>query len=697
MKKILIAVVVVIVLLLGAAVLAPMLIPVETYKEQIATQVREATGREFVMAGDISLSILPDAALEVNDVTFGNAEGGRADSMATLKQLQVDVQLLPLLSGELAIDRFILVEPQINLEVLPDGSGNWQLAGMGGGDASAGGSGGGTMPLGEIRLGDVRIDKGTISYFDAKTGEEQVLSDVNMSIDLPSLSSPLNAEGSMVWQGEKIEISMDAAELRSLMEGGATDVGLSVASAPVSLDYRGTVTGGAAAKAAGDVTLDVPSVRNLMAWVGNPMPEGEGFGPLSITGRLDAADGRMSFSNATVAFDDIKGAGEVTIETGGGVPAVTARLDLEQMALDPYLPAPTEDEGSATAAAPAEWSDEPIDASALRLFNADLALSSAGISARDVKIGRSALTMKVAGGKLTADLTELELYQGRGVGQIVVDASGDVPALRKSFRLEGIQAEPFLSDVTGNDRLSGTGNLRIEVAGRGGSQKQIVESLNGQGGFEFRDGAIKGINLAAMVRNVSSAFLDSSAGEAQKTDFSELAATFTITNGILRNEDLTMSSPLIRVTGAGTADLPNRTVNYKVNPKLVASTTGQGGAEDLKGIAVPVIITGPWHDLSYAPDLAGAVDIENLTRGATDAAKGLIEGAAGSGTGAAGDAVKGILGGGTEGGTSSGSAGDAVKGLLGGSSGSTESGTTGGTAPTGESEPLKQLKGLFGN
>jgi AsmA protein len=155
------------------------------------------------------------------------------------------------------------------------------------------------------------------------------------------------------------------------------------------------------------------------------------------------------------------------------------------------------------------------------------------------------------------------------------------------------------------DRIEGTANANLNVNGRGASQRAIVSALNGAGKVEFRNGAIRGINLAAMARNVESAFLDPQARQQQKTDFSELGGTFTIRNGILSNNDMALQSPLLRADGKGTVDLPKRSVDYRIEPKVVASAEGQGGRSDPGGLMVPVLIQGPWDNLSYRPDLSG--------------------------------------------------------------------------------------------
>ena len=156
-----------------------------------------------------------------------------------------------------------------------------------------------------------------------------------------------------------------------------------------------------------------------------------------------------------------------------------------------------------------------------------------------------------------------------------------------------------------------------------------------------------------MLRKVETAFLDSGANGAQQTDFSELSGTFKIKKGIVSNHNLFMASPLFRVTGKGTADMPKRTVDYRVNPKAVADARGQGGDVGLSGIAVPVLITGPWHDIQLAPYLAGILTnlssapidgTGKVAKGAIDAVKGAAEGGTKGIGGLLNDVAKGVGG-----------------------------------------------------
>jgi AsmA protein len=92
---------------------------------------------------------------------------------------------------------------------------------------------------------------------------------------------------------------------------------------------------------------------------------------------------------------------------------------------------------------------------------------------------------------------------------------------------------------------------------------------------------------------------------AEKTDFATLGASFKIADGRAETADLNLAGPLVRVAGSGSLDLPQQALKFRINPELVASLEGQGGKSDLKGLGVPVMISGPWARPSIYPDIEG--------------------------------------------------------------------------------------------
>ncbi len=626
MKKLLIAVAALVVVLVAGVVALPFFVPVSVYKTQIEAQAKAATGRDLAIKGDMKLSLFPAVAIEAKDVSFANAAGASTPEMARLKSLKVAVKLMPLLKGSLEVESFILEEPVIVLEIDKQGRANWVFetrpATPGAAPQATGSS-----AAGDIRLGEVKLKDGRLTYIDARTGEKEELTAINATVELPDLDRPMKFDGGATWHGKPLTVKLDVDKPRAFMAGQPAGISLLLGGDPVKIGFKGQVTTSGAGRAQGDVDLAIPSVKDLAAWIGKPIDARPNtMGALSISGKLDRQGPKTSFTGAKVSLDQIKGTGDVAVDTSGAKPHLQAKLALDKLDVNPYLPpeAPAPRAGAAPSGQAAQqgWSEEPIDLSGLKAANADLDLTVGGLVIRKIEIGKGVIKAQLKDGKLALDLSELALYQGSGQAKVTLDGSGPMPGVDARVTLSGVQAEPLLKVAADFERLSGTFATEAQITTKGRSQKEMVSALGGQGKFAFTNGAIKGINLGAMVRNITTAFTDPTAKETQKTDFSELGGTYSVAQGILRNNDLSMKSPLLRVEGKGTVDLPKKTVDYRVEPKVAMTTEGQGGQMQAAGLMVPVNVKGPWHDLSYQPDLAALIKIDPAK--ALDALKGGI-------------------------------------------------------------------------
>lgn len=658
-KKLLIGLGVVVLLLVAAALIVPWLVPLETYKEQVAQQIKKVTGRELTVGGDLSFSLLPAVALEARQVRLSNAEWATDADMIALDAVQVRLDLLPLLSGQVVVDSFVLENPVIHLERDARGRANWELGGPKG-DAAAGGEGeaapaeGGEAAGGaprDIRLGDVRLVNALVTYTDAATGRRMEARDLNLKVALTDLDSPLELDGDVLWNGEKVALSAVVERPRDAMEGRPSPVSLEVTADPVAVSFEGTAAGGREARVDGALDVEADSLRGLIAWVDKPLDfQGEGLEKFSLKGAIAATPQRAAVEGLDLQLDALRASGELAVAMDGPRPVLSAALETNTLDLNPYMP-PSGQEGGETAAGeqaaqgqakPQGWSDEPIDFSGLRQADLDLRLKSEGVVVRKVEIGESVIAVTLKGGRLDLELERMALYDGAGKAKVAVAAEKRVPDFSVQATLDGIQAAPLLTAAADFERLEGTGAFTIDAATRGDNVKAIVGALNGKGGFVFEDGAIRGVNLAAMVRNVTSAFQAAGTAEAQKTDFAELKGSFTIADGVVNNPDTQLLAPLVRLAAAGTVNLPARTLKYRVEPKAVATLEGQGGQEQLAGVMVPVIVEGPWDNLKYRPDLEGAIKKGIQDPGALERTlEGLKDGDAGS-------AIKGLLGGGDE-------------------------------------------------
>jgi AsmA protein len=300
--------------------------------------------------------------------------------------------------------------------------------------------------------------------------------------------------------------------------------------------------------------------------------------------------------------------GKVSANLSGAVPQIKASLNGDSLDVDGLLGG-----GAKASTGPdngaAGWSDAKIDFSGLKSVNAQVNLSVERLAYSTIKAGPIGIRATLAGGKLKLELPNFQLYAGVGTGVLSVDATGKVPVQTFRFSLSNLDAYPFLDDVAAFQRIEGKAAIAIDLAASGASQRAMVSALSGTASFEFSDGAIRGINVAKMVRNLGSATLSGwQSGEAEKTDFASLGASFKIAQGKAQTSDLHLSGPLVRMAGAGIVDLPAQTINFRVDPQVVASLEGQGGKKDLEGLGVPVAINGPWTQPSIYPDIAGILE-----------------------------------------------------------------------------------------
>ena len=210
-------------------------------------------------------------------------------------------------------------------------------------------------------------------------------------------------------------------------------------------------------------------------------------------------------------------------------------------------------------------------------------------------------------GNIRVHPASAKLYQGGYSGDIRLDVRGKTPTLSMNEKLTGVQAEPLFIDVADLDWIMGRADMAAKLTSKGNTMNALKKGLNGNAQFSFVDGAIKGYNVGHMIRKANATFAGQPApkDEAQKTDFSEFRGTATVKQGVVHNNDLLLSSPLLKITGAGQADLVREQLNYRVKAEVVANIQLQGGdpLEKLKGEQIPLLITGSFVDPKFKLEL----------------------------------------------------------------------------------------------
>ncbi|MDR0775155.1 MAG: AsmA family protein [Azonexus sp.] len=310
-------------------------------------------------------------------------------------------------------------------------------------------------------------------------------------------------------------------------------------------------------------------------------------------------------------------------------------VDIDQLNIDKYLPPKKAAPGKGGGQPAAESSiDSPLDFSALKGLSANGVLKVGQLQAANVKASQVRLEIKLANGRLDLAPTA-QLYNGSLAGTLSLDANTNQVAAK--LNLVDVSLNPLMQDALDMNALEGRGSLALDITTAGNTVTAMKKGLAGTASLNVRNGAIKGIDLARTFRETKALFstrkdASQKARQTDKTDFSELTASFRIARGVARNDDLSMKSPFIRLTGAGDIDIGEGRINYLARATVVPTAGGQGGKdlEYLSGITIPVRLSGPFDNLSYNLEFA------SLTAEAAKAKAKEV-------TGKAGSAIKGLF------------------------------------------------------
>jgi AsmA protein len=318
-------------------------------------------------------------------------------------------------------------------------------------------------------------------------------------------------------------------------------------------------------------------------------------GRLSVDAKKEFIDGRFS-----TRFDETTLGAEFDLR--GFSPArLSFEASADKLNLDRYFPPAKPGPGN-DSADPKE--DPAVDLSALKDLNLAGEARVGQLQARGIRMQNLRVVLRAADGRLALAPITSSLYGG-GVNATAFAQADNRLGLDAAFT--GVSIEPLLKDALGRSLVAGTGDVKLDVATGGATIGALKRALNGSGAVALRDGAIKGIDVAQLLRgarkHLSGGQTQTDTGStAEKTDFSEVSASFAIKDGVARGDDLDLKSALIRVRGAGQVDLASATLDYTVRATVVGTPKGQDLIDFslLQGVTVPVKLSGPFEKISYS-------------------------------------------------------------------------------------------------
>ena len=661
-----------ILLLLSLAV--SLLFDANSFRARISAEVENSIHRQLVL-GDIHVSLFPTLGARIKDAKLSNADGFGEEPMAQVGEAQVGVRILPLLLFRRAeISSITLKDLQLNLLKHADGKSNWDdLTGeekpaqpkQGGKPSAPPQQQGGK---GELRIGGIDIDNANISYVDQQAKKSYALSkfsfktgsiapgkpfdlklafsaaladpavnadveasarfnfdDRNKLFDAQNLEAGIAASGQAVPGGKQnlklsgsVHFDGDKGTFK-LSEGK-----LSLANIVASITLDGSGLDGDAGHFTGQLNVASFNPRDTFKSLGIEAPKTADSAVLqqaSLSANIDAVKNNPRLEDLVVKLDQSTLSGSAGLSGSNG-PVVQFALKLDQIDADRYLAPPVARNPVASqgSSKPGEGDNAPLPLGKLDGFSANGSIDIGKLKLKNLNLANAQLKLAMVKGAQKNLNLGASLYGGTLASATRI-GPGARPTLAETLKLASISAGPLLQDFMGKDYVSGTGNVALDVSSAGNTVSDLKRALNGNVSFALQNGAVKGFNLAQIMRQGQALYSGQAAPQAssQQTDFTTMSASGKISNGVLHSDDLNAASPLLRLSGAGQVDLVNSTLDYTAKPTFVNTATGQGGKElaNLQGVVIPVRVYGPFSAPKYQLDVASALQqqaVQKLTQ-----------------------------------------------------------------------------------
>ena len=620
-----------VVVLLGAVLLGVWLfVNPNAYKGKIAAAVKESTGRELKLPGDIKLSVIPWVALELGPASLGNPPGFSDEPFLSFTHASVRVKLWPLLRQHLEVARVQVEGLDLRLRKNAAGRGNWR--GVEPEQPMAKSDVDHTDAAHALEsLANIRIDHGRVTYegitvenLNLETGSLAADRHIPINLTLDAGRAPSGEQLSLT---AKFDLSQDAVQkpLRfgavnlsgtlarpgdgrpAHWELSAPEIDLNMtaqtfAAASFNLSYSGAhLTGSAQATkiiddlgVAGSVTLTPLVLREMEPRLGFSLPktrDPKALAQLSASTDFVYDSKALALTHLQLQLDDTQLQGNLKL-LAGDTPAVQFDLAAGHIDLDRYrAPAggPVAQESApATSAGP----EKPWDASgtltikSAQFARLDLSSVRVTVAAKDKVIHLSPVEAQVDGGHSTGDIT--------------LDSRGATSTLSVDEQLTGIDMARLLANTAGKGRLSGRATLNLKATARGTGVDALLKTLTGHLDANLADGALEGVDVGYQI-GVAQALIDKSSapapGNTGHTPFQAFKLSAQITNGIAETHDLTIASQALTVTGQGSANLATKGIDFKLLARIVTAPA--------RNTDIPLEVSGTYANPTVRPDVEG--------------------------------------------------------------------------------------------
>lgn len=540
------------------------LIDVNQYRDDVVTIVEEKTGRQFNIGGDFNfaLSLIPTVLIE--DISFGNAEWGSEPDMLKVGQLEVEVSLLPLLSGTVKVNRLILNSPEILLETNEQGEGNWVLPLQSDEEPAEG-----PAELPGFAIDIISITDAKITYRDGRTGKVTNVTVDDITIDGGGLDDPIVLSMNASYNSIPVTLNGEIGAPEQLIDNENYPLRLTATISDAVFGIEGQVAKPLEARGL-DLALSfqVQTTRSLSKLAESELPD---IGPVEFSGRLADTETGYVLRPFTLNAGKSDLNGDITVSVSGDKPSLVADLHSDLLDLASFTgEEQAEQEKTGKDPAARVFPSDPLPLESLHSADVQISMDVKKIHTNAADLDNTRLIIKIENGIFSIDPLDTTLAGGTFKYALTLDGSNRETALL-ALNLDINNLQPgLLPDLQGKITDART-NVSLNARGRGGSVAEIMAGLNGKLLVQTGPGVYRSEKKKEEEGGIlSKTFgLLKPKGEAEQgTQIECLVVNLDITDGISSiDRRIGLATDKIDVLGSGSLDFRSEELDIGVAPQ----------------------------------------------------------------------------------------------------------------------------------
>jgi uncharacterized protein involved in outer membrane biogenesis len=547
------------------------------FKPQIKRIVKEHTGRELTLEGDIKLGIGLYPTLVVEGVALQNAAWGTRPNMITVKRAEVQVDLLTLLRGNINIERIEMIEPDYIFEINKEGRSNMEfdlpekppakaqkeeseqevLALIGFKEIS--------VKNGKFNIHDHRDNTTDVFFLEEYTREtEHFRGDSEMEFVGTYNDIPIKAKGK-VGPLDHIVDPTEKWDLDLIVEAFDTEVqitgSIQDALKPEGIDVKISARGEDFSKLEKITRTELPLK-----------------GPFTVTGHFMAPTfQKIQLSDFSIKLGESKLEASVTVDSANKKPRIAAKLTSEILDLRPILvreEQTTGDTGAQTSKpgknADKIFPDSPLELAGLQQVNATIDLQIQRIFLPRLALENFKTGVDLKDGHLIVNPLVANAGGGRLDSHLDVLAKDSQATVSLKINVNKLDLGQMLRELQITDAMDGMLDLDINLKGQGKSIAALMAGLNGDFIFILDEGQmpLKYLNLVGADLTSSFTRLLNPFGEKiDRTHFNCAVGDFSIKDGIAKSDVLMMDDPRKTLISEGTINLKTEALDFGIHTK----------------------------------------------------------------------------------------------------------------------------------